>query len=223
MLRNSVPSLSTSAVNYTNARLAKVAYLWKNISKTDLFIGLTVIDSEGYRANVGIILCNSEGRLLWAKRIRQRSWQFPQGGIRAGELPEEAMFRELEEEIGLQPQHVDVVGCTKDWLRYRLPPRLVRRHRTPTCIGQKQIWFMLRMLGNEQDVRLDCSEQPEFDHWRWVDYWYPLRAVVPFKRWVYLRALQELAPLVFPEDSVSIKPPFARPRMNGKPLSSKRR
>ena len=158
-----------------------------------------MIDSEGYRENVGIILCNSERRLLWAKRIHQHSWQFPQGGIRRGESEEEAMFRELSEEIGLQPQHVEIIGRTRGWLHYRLPKRLVRRHSKPTCIGQKQVWFLLRMMGTENDVRLDLSERPEFDSWRWVDYWYPLKAVVPFKRYVYQRALNELAPLLFPE------------------------
>ncbi|MBE2294461.1 MAG: RNA pyrophosphohydrolase [Phycisphaerales bacterium] len=155
-----------------------------------------MIDSEGYRPNVGIILCNEEGRLFWGKRIGQRSWQFPQGGIQRDESPEQAMFRELSEEVGLQPEHVQVIGCTKGWLRYRLPKRLVRRGGKPACVGQKQIWFLLRMLGNEEAVRLDLSERPEFDHWQWVDYWYPLRAVVPFKRHVYWRALRELAPLL---------------------------
>ncbi len=157
----------------------------------------TVIDSEGYRPNVGIILCNEEGRLFWAKRIGQRSWQFPQGGIQRDESPEQAMFRELAEEVGLRPEHVQVIGCTKGWLRYRLPKRLIRHGGKPTCIGQKQIWFLLRMLGGEETVRLDLSERPEFDYWQWVDYWYPLRAVVPFKRHVYWRALHELAPLLF--------------------------
>lgn len=156
-----------------------------------------MIDSEGYRANVGIILCNSDGRLFWAKRIRQRSWQFPQGGIRRDETPEEAMFRELAEEVGLQPEHVEILGSTKGWLRYRLPKRLIRRQSKPLCIGQKQVWFLLRMRGKETDVKLDLSERPEFDHWRWVDYWYPVTAVVPFKRHVYLRALREFAPLLF--------------------------
>lgn len=174
------------------------------------WFNVQVIDSEGFRANVGIILCNTEGRLLWAKRIRQPSWQFPQGGIRQDETPQQAMYRELAEEIGLLPEHVEVVGCTKGWLRYRLPERLVRRHRTPTCIGQKQVWFLLRMMGAESDVRLDLSDAPEFDHWRWVDYWYPLRAVVPFKRQVYRRALQELAPLVFPNDKAMTTPPSWR-------------
>lgn len=155
-----------------------------------------MIDSEGFRPNVGIILFNADGRLFWAKRIGQRSWQFPQGGIRRDESPEQAMFRELAEEVGLRPEHVQVIGCTKGWLRYRLPKRLIRHSGKPTCIGQKQVWFLLRMLGSEEEVRLDLSERPEFDHWQWVDYWYPLRAVVAFKRHVYWRALHELAPLL---------------------------
>lgn len=109
------------------------------------------------------------------------------------------MFRELAEEVGLRPEHVQVIGCTRGWLRYRLPKRLVREASDkPICIGQKQIWFLLRMLGSEDAVRLDLSDRPEFDHWQWVDYWYPLRAVVSFKRHVYWRALHELAPLLLP-------------------------
>lgn len=158
-----------------------------------------MIDSEGFRANVGIILCNDAGRLFWARRIGQKSWQFPQGGIRRHETPEEAMYRELDEEIGLHPRHVEILGRTGGWLRYRLPKRLIRRHSRPTCIGQKQLWFMLRMLGDESDVCLSTSERPEFDHWTWVDYWYPLENVVAFKRYVYLRALHELSCCCFPQ------------------------
>jgi len=136
---------------------------------------------------------------LWARRIHQDAWQFPQGGIRAKETPEQAMYRELNEEIGLQPDHVDVLGATRGWLRYRLPERYVRRHQKPVCIGQKQVWYMLRLVGEERFVRLDLSDTPEFDNWRWVDYWQPLQEVVPFKRTVYKKALNELAPLVFPD------------------------
>ncbi len=161
--------------------------------------GFAVIDSEGYRLNVGIVLCNAEQQVFWAKRIGQRSWQFPQGGIHPEELPEHAMFRELGEEIGLRPEHVEVMGHTQGWLQYRLPKRLIRYGSKPTCIGQKQVWFLLKMIGHESDVRLDLSERPEFDHWRWVDYWYPIKAVVPFKRQVYSQALSELAPLLFSE------------------------
>jgi putative (di)nucleoside polyphosphate hydrolase len=163
-------------------------------------------------------LCNADKRVFWAKRIGQRSWQFPQGGIREHELsvPELAMFRELAEEIGLQPQHVAILGRTEGWLHYRLPRRLIRRGSKPTCIGQKQVWFLLRMLGKESDVRLDLSEHPEFDHWRWVDYWYPLKAVVPFKRQVYFRALQKLAPLLFSDGQYIPPISLIRPRRSHK-------
>jgi putative (di)nucleoside polyphosphate hydrolase len=161
-----------------------------------------VIDSDGYRPNVGIILTNSDGQLLWARRIRQDAWQFPQGGIRARETPRQAMYRELGEEIGLQPKHVNVLGATRGWLRYRLPERFIRRHQKPICVGQKQVWFMLRLVSQERYVRLDLSDKPEFDNWRWVDYWHPLDEVVSFKRTVYRKALNELAPLIFSEGEV---------------------
>jgi putative (di)nucleoside polyphosphate hydrolase len=157
-----------------------------------------MIDSDGYRANVGIILCNDDGRLLWARRIGQNAWQFPQGGIKPHETRKEALFRELREEIGLQSCHVEIMGSTQGWLRYDLPKRFVRHGSTPLCIGQKQVWFLLRFIGNDDDVRLDLGERPEFDGWRWVDYWYPLKQVVPFKRDVYRQALQQLEPLIHP-------------------------
>ncbi len=155
-----------------------------------------MIDLEGYRPNVGIILSNDRGRLLWARRIGQDAWQFPQGGIRCEETPEEALYRELNEELGLLPEHVEVMGNTRGWLRYRLPSRLIRHHDKPVCIGQKQVWYLLRLAADDSDVCLNLSERPEFDHWRWVSYWYPVRNVVPFKRRVYTRALRELAPLL---------------------------
>ena len=155
-----------------------------------------MIDSEGYRANVGIILCNAQGRLLWARRIGQDAWQFPQGGIKLNETRKEALFRELQEEVGLTSKHVELVGSTQKWLRYDLPKRFLRHGTTPLCIGQKQMWYLLRLTGKDDDVRLDASEQPEFDGWRWVDYWYPMEEVVSFKRDVYRKALKELEPLL---------------------------
>ena len=155
-----------------------------------------MIDESGYRANVGIILSNDEGQVFWARRIGQDAWQFPQGGIDRAESPEQAMYRELREETGLGPNDVEVLGCTRTWLKYRLPKRYVRRNQTPLCIGQKQIWYMLRMLGDETAVDLAASPKPEFDHWRWVEYWEPSRQVIFFKRDVYERALTELEPLL---------------------------
>ena len=155
-----------------------------------------MIDSEGYRPNVGIILCNAKKQVLWARRIGQNAWQFPQGGIKRDETPEEALYRELWEEVGLVPEKVELLATTQDWLRYRLPKGLIRSDEKPLCVGQKQVWFLLRLAGDEDDVRLDRGDKPEFDGWRWVDYWYPLKEVVAFKREVYLQALNEFAPVL---------------------------
>ena len=155
-----------------------------------------MIDSEGYRANVGIILSNPDGKVFWARRVGQNAWQFPQGGIDKQESPEVAMYRELYEETGLKPGDVRVLGCTKEWLRYCLPKRYVRRNQRPVCVGQKQIWYMLLMTGSESHVDLSVGPKPEFDNWRWVDYWEPSKEVIFFKRNVYKKALKELQPLL---------------------------
>lgn len=152
-----------------------------------------MIDEDGYRPNVGIIVANSEGQVLWAKRIGQDAWQFPQGGIRSAESPEEALYRELHEEIGLGADDVQVVGTTKGWLRYKLPKRLLRDNKS-SFVGQKQKWFLLKMMADDDAVSFQFSESPEFDHWQWVSYWYPLGQVVSFKQDVYRRAMKELAP-----------------------------
>jgi putative (di)nucleoside polyphosphate hydrolase len=154
-----------------------------------------VIDPDGYRPNVGIILLRDDGRVFWARRAYRDGWQFPQGGMRSDETPLEAMYRELHEETGLRPDHVQVLGATPGWLKYRLPERMVRRNQRPRCIGQKQVWFLLRFLGDESALKLDVTDKPEFDLWRWVDFWYPATHVVTFKRSVYQRALRHLAPL----------------------------
>lgn len=158
-----------------------------------------VIDKQGFRPNVGIVVASEEGRVLWGRRVGGLdSWQFPQGGIHGGETPEQAMYRELDEEVGLQPNHVQVLGETREWLRYRLPERYVRRREKPVCVGQKQRWFLLRLTAGEAAVQLDAHSKPEFDDWRWVSYWYPLTAVVDFKRDVYRQALTALAPALIP-------------------------
>ncbi|WP_416886788.1 RNA pyrophosphohydrolase [Marinospirillum sp.] len=153
-----------------------------------------MIDDDGYRPNVGIIIANDQGQLLWARRCGQDAWQFPQGGIKYRESPEQALYRELKEEIGLAPDQVKLLATTRGWLRYRLPKRMIRRHSQPLCIGQKQKWFLLQIRCADTKVSFDCSARPEFDHWQWVSYWYPLGQVVAFKRDVYRRALLELAP-----------------------------
>jgi len=155
-----------------------------------------VIDTEGYRANVGIIMVNVDGSLFWAKRIGENAWQFPQGGIHESESAEQAVFRELHEEVGVTKDAVEIIGCTQDWLRYQIPEHLIRRHQIPCCIGQKQRWFLLRFIGKESDVCLDTSDKPEFDQWCWIDQVEPARTVISFKRKVYAEALKELLPLI---------------------------
>ena len=151
-----------------------------------------MIDREGYRPNVGIILCNAHNQVFWGKRINQHAWQFPQGGMNAGETPEQAMFRELEEETGLLPEHVRILGRTREWLRYDVPTHWTRRDNRGLYRGQKQIWFLLRLTGRDCDVSLRASSHPEFDAWRWNEYWVSMDAVVEFKREVYRLALEEL-------------------------------
>ena len=158
-----------------------------------------LIDSEGFRANVGIVLMRGEGEVFLGRRTGGRGWQFPQGGIRRGEQVEDALYRELHEEIGLERADVELVGRTADWIRYRLPQKFVRRNRHPVCIGQKQRWFLLRLKREDATFSFDTTNEPEFDQWRWSSWWEPVREVIYFKRAVYTQALTELASLAFPK------------------------
>ena len=152
-----------------------------------------MLDRDGFRPNVGIILLNQKNQVFWGKRIRTHSWQFPQGGIDRGETPEQAMYRELQEEVGLLAEHVRIVARTRDWLRYEVPDRYIRKDARGHYKGQKQIWFLLQLVVPDHALNLRASTQPEFDAWRWNDYWVPLDSVVDFKRGVYELALTELS------------------------------
>ena len=157
-----------------------------------------MIDSQGFRANVGIILFNGERRLFWGKRTGMNAWQFPQGGIRRNEPLEKALYRELFEETGLESHHVEIISNTEKWLRYRLPKRYIRYNCSPVCIGQKQKWYLLKLMVDESKVNLKRSRDPEFDNWRWIDFWDPVGEVVGFKRQVYRKALGYFEPVLFP-------------------------
>jgi len=181
-----------------------------------------MLDRDGFRPNVGIILLNQQNQVFWGKRIRTNSWQFPQGGIDRGETPEQAMYRELHEEVGLLPEHVSIVGRTRDWLRYEVPDRFVRREARGHYKGQKQIWFLLRLQAHDWALNLCATDHPEFDAWRWHDYWVPLDVVIEFKRSVYELALSELArflPREFAPARSVRQPSFsgrtAKPKLNG--------
>lgn len=155
-----------------------------------------MIDKAGYRYGIGIILVNDKRQVFFAKRIGMPAWQFPQGGMQEDETPEQTLLRELKEEIGLNPEDVAIVASTRRWLRYRLPNRLVRHYAKPICIGQKQKWFLLRLVNKQAQFDLSSNQTPEFDSWAWVPYWYPLKQVVAFKRRVYVLALKEFAKIV---------------------------
>lgn len=164
-----------------------------------------MIDTKGFRPNIGIILANHAGQIFWAKRVGWDAWQFPQGGMNPNESLEDTLFRELREEIGLQRGDVTILGRTRHWLRYRIPPRLIRKTE-PVCIGQKQIWYLLRLEAHDDQIHFDRTEKPEFDGWQWVSYWFPLRQVVSFKKSVYRAALSELAPYLFNKPFSCLRP-----------------
>ena len=172
-----------------------------------LWVMSDVIDADGFRANVGIVLLH-EDQVFLGRRSGGRGWQFPQGGVRIGEEPEDAVYRELHEEIGVGRDRVELVGATQQWLRYRLPARYVRRNQQPLCIGQKQRWFLLRHTADEVRFDFGRTAEPEFDRWRWASWWEPVREVIYFKRPVYARALTELAALAFPQGKPPSLPPW---------------
>jgi putative (di)nucleoside polyphosphate hydrolase len=145
------------------------------------------IDADGFRSNVGIVLMRGDEVFL-GRRMGGRGWQFPQ-----------ALYRELDEEIGLSANAVELIGQTSRWLRYRLPKRYVRRRQQPLCVGQKQRWFLLRLTLADAQFAFDHTAEPEFDAGRWAPFWEPVKEVIYFKRPVYARALVELAPLAFPQ------------------------
>ncbi len=158
------------------------------------------VDAQGYRPNVGIIICNNKNQLLWAKRTAMDAWQFPQGGIKPGEELEAAMYRELDEEVGLHADDVTILGQTQEWVKY-----IFGGNKTTSSgevyIGQKQIWFLLRLLVSDEKIKVDATQHPEFDAWEWVDYWHPLDNIVEFKQDVYQHVLKQFEPILFEQQA----------------------
>ncbi len=152
-----------------------------------------MIDKNGFRRNVGMIILNDDNQVFWAKRVRQKAWQFPQGGVDKDESATQAMYRELKEETGLLPEHVELIASTKNWLTYRLPIKFQRKNDFPRCVGQKQKWFLLRLRVKDDLIDFNSSKKAEFEDFKWVNYWYPIKNVIYFKKSVYKRALKRLA------------------------------
>jgi putative (di)nucleoside polyphosphate hydrolase len=151
-----------------------------------------VIDKNGYRKNVCIVITNAKGKVLLARRISDKGWQFPQGGVLTGETYREAMYRELYEEVGLSQDDIEITTATSRLYFYRLPEAFVNHHRKPICIGQKQKWYLLKLRVSPNKINLNITAKPEFDSFKWIDYWDPIDEVIDFKRAVYTAALQQL-------------------------------
>ena len=154
-----------------------------------------MIDRNGFRLNVGIIITNKEGKLFWGQSYtRDYVWQFPQGGVDPYETLTETMYREIKEEINLNKEDVKILKLTTKWLYYKLPEKYKRKDNEPKFVGQKQKWFLVKLIGSEDSIKFNNTSTPEFQGYRWVDYWYPLRKIVFFKKASYKEALTELEP-----------------------------
>ena len=150
------------------------------------------IKEKGYRLNVGIIVANSDGKLLYCKRKNSDNWQFPQGGIDRNEDPFLAALRELYEEVGIQKDKVKLIKESENWYKYDLPSKYKKNNFLWNDFkGQKQKWFLFK-LTEEVLIDLNNENNPEFDEFDWVDYWKPLDEIVEFKREIYKKVLSEL-------------------------------
>lgn len=152
-----------------------------------------------YRPCVGVMLINPQGLIFAGQRIDTAApaWQMPQGGIDKGEDPQTAALRELTEEIGVTPDLVAQVAQTPDWLTYDLPPEMVPRMWKGRYRGQKQLWFLLRYLGRDDQIDI-ATAHPEFSSWRWIGPDAMLAAIVPFKRQIYAQVIDAFRPHLAP-------------------------
>lgn len=146
-----------------------------------------------YRPCVGVMLANAAGHVFVGQRLDNDTpaWQMPQGGIDPGEAPRDAALRELWEETGIPADLVTVEAETEGWLPYDLPHDLVPRIWKGRYRGQEQKWFLLRFQGTDSDVNI-ATEHPEFSEWRWLPADQLVAHIVPFKRDVYERVLEQL-------------------------------
>ena len=146
-----------------------------------------------YRRNVGVMLVNARGEAFVGQRIDSNipAWQMPQGGIDKGEDPRAAALRELQEETGVTPDLVTVEAETDGWISYDLPHDIVPRIWKGRYKGQEQKWFLLRFHGTDEQVRIDADDHQEFSEWRWLAPDEVVAQIVPFKRPVYARVVEE--------------------------------
>lgn len=143
-----------------------------------------------YRLGVGIMLVNADNMVLVGKRVDtiMDAWQMPQGGINEGENPTDAVLREMEEEIGTNK--AEIIAESTEWFSYELPDRLIPKIWNGKYRGQRQRWFALRFLGSDSDININ-TEYPEFCEWRWASIQDLPSLIVPFKRDIYRKVVEE--------------------------------
>jgi len=151
---------------------------------------------EGYRKNVAMVVMNNHRQVLICRRKGTENWQFPQGGIDKDELLEEAMYRELYEEVGLEKSDVSIIGKTKRAIKYDIPSSMRSKVLGGKFKGQLQTWYLLKVRDDNCSINLYCDASPEFDMFDWVSYWYPISKIVEFKKEAYREALKELREFV---------------------------
>ena len=149
---------------------------------------------DQYRPNVGVVLFNPAGRVWLGRRVRTPgpyNWQFPQGGVDAGEDWETAARRELLEETGVSS--AEVLAVTPDWITYDFPPGHGGSKAARGFLGQKQKWFAMRFTGDDSEVDLQAHPPIEFDAWRWGQLDEVRSLIVPFKRAAYGQVIAAFA------------------------------
>lgn len=155
-------------------------------------------ESLPYRPNVGIMLANQNGLIFVGQRldsIDSAAWQMPQGGIDSGETEEEAAFRELAEETGVSEEHVTLIARAKEEYIYDLPEELMGKLWKGKWRGQRQMWFLMRFIGEDSDVNI-ATEHAEFAAWKWVKPEELPGLIVPFKKRIYEGLIREFGNLI---------------------------
>ena len=159
-------------------------------------------DPALYRPCVGIMLMNGQGRVFVGRRIDNKEgdwWQMPQGGVDPGEDLDTAMLRELGEETGLEPHHLRIMGRLPEELYYDLPDELKGRLWGGQYVGQRQIWYCVRLTGSDADIDLNAHDHPEFCDWKWVEPQDLPGMIVPFKQAIYRKVVEGFAPHLVPQ------------------------
>lgn len=136
-----------------------------------------------------MVVVNKDKLVFVGKRTMPKSdkfWQMPQGGIDSGEEPEEAVKRELQEELGCEEDDFEIIAISKQWYSYEIPKHMRKRHFT----SQRQKWFLIQFNGTDDDIDVS-QDRAEFSKWKWVEFQDVPKLVIDFKKDVYKKVLKD--------------------------------